>query len=92
MIYDNKGMIIVDMPENCKNCRFYYFARDGHKGKLCGGCRIIPTVAIQDSSIKQDWCPIKPMPTKFESAIEGNWDLGDGWNHCIDEIIRRSGK
>lgn len=92
MIYDNKGIIIVDMPENCKNCRFYYFARDWHTGQLCGGCRIIPTVAIQDSSIKQDWCPIKPMPIKIESVIRCNWDWVYGWNSCIDAIIRRTEK
>lgn len=96
MIKKSKGIIIVDMPDNCNRCRFYYFARYGHTGKLCGGCRIIPNVAIRDSSVKQDWCPIKLMPEKKERPfIPYNRSDGyshgyvAGWNCCVDEISRK---
>ena len=86
---NNKGIIVVDIPKNCKDCRFYYFARDQHTGNLFGGCRIIPTVAIRDMSIIQEWCPIKPIPDKFNTdKIEDCWEFADGWNTCINEITR----
>jgi hypothetical protein len=46
---------------------------------------------ITDLSIRPDWCPLKPLPEKFDDEKERK--LGDfeplfkiGWNNCIDAI------
>lgn len=86
-----KGIIVVDIPEKCKVCRFYYAARDIHTGKYAGGCRIISTMMVRDTGKKPDWCPIKPVPEKKNVKKASTFtDLGfiEGWNACIDEILK----
>lgn len=83
----SKGIILLDMPENCKQCRLYYPARDTHTGEYLGGCRLISTVAIRDKSAKPDWCPIRPMPEKaFHEEFCDNGRYDKGWNDCLREI------
>ena len=64
----SKGYILVDMPEKCKKCRFYYPARDMHTGEYVSGCRMIPTMVIREPEKKPDWCPIRELPKKWKYA------------------------
>lgn len=88
----SKAVLVMDMPENCIKCRFSYPARDMHTGKYMGGCRIIQTMAVRDSTTKPNWCPFKQMPEKIAvgelDAMDNpkGYDCGylDGWNGCID--------
>lgn len=90
-----KGIIVVDIPEKCKVCRFYYAAREMHTGKYAGGCRIISTMMVRDTEKKPDWCPINPVPDKVSEIDElmfvpSRYADGymDGWNDCIDKILK----
>lgn len=57
-----KGFILVDVPEKCKTCRFYYQARDIHTGEYASGCKMITTVMIREPEKRPDWCPIRELP------------------------------
>lgn len=87
----SKGIIVVDIPENCLNCgcklcfdRSYY----------CGAkARYLDDWEFDIQNEKPDWCPIRSMPEKKE--VCGRYPQPDGvtasfksgWNACIEEIL-----
>ena len=80
----SKSVLVIDTPENCRSCYLQGFMLNLQycRGKLKD---------IKDTSVKPDWCPLKPLPEKFDNEKDRN--LGDfeplfkiGWNACIDEI------
>lgn len=89
-----KGYILMDMPDKCKVCRFYYPARDMHTGEYTSGCRIIPTMMIREPENKPDWCPIREMPERkrpneftVSPIIEKQYSEFDrGYNACLDYL------
>lgn len=80
----SKGIILVDIPENCHKCLFQN-----------DGCNI--TYMNVDLYIihktKPEWCPIKPLPEKDNSDTSGYYldeypqGYKNGWNECIDKIL-----
>lgn len=96
----NKSVLVINTPRNCYDCPFgaEYCGNLGYEG-CCelAGClnsdmRLI-TEELYDceSKSRPDWCPLKPLPEKFDD--EKDRKLGDfeplfkiGWNVCIDEI------
>lgn len=85
-----KAILIMDMPEDCKQCVFCrglnacklkkYLVRD----KIC-------TVYTVDKQImeggKPDWCPLRELPERSdhpEHCDNGRFDAG--WNGCLDAI------
>lgn len=82
-IKKEKAILIIDMPESCKNCMCYVL------GAINNFCEVT-RFAIFDNTTKPDWCPLKPVPKKLEGndSIYYQWgDYEDGWNHCIDSLI-----
>lgn len=84
-----KGYIIVDMPENCGDCKF----RDIYDAPYCIGCII--TRMMHEGWAKPDWCPIKEIPKKIglidefrNSRFGYRFGYMDGWNDQIDEMFR----
>lgn len=81
----SKSVLVVDTPENCRSCYLRGFTLNLQycRGKLKD---------IKDTSVKPDWCPLKPLPEKkLHTAPVSNYELqknllADGWNNCIDEI------
>lgn len=80
----SKSVLVIDTPENCRSCYLRGFTLNLQycRGKLKD---------IKDTSVKPDWCPLKPLPEKFDNKKDRK--LGDfeplfkiGWNQCIDEI------
>lgn len=86
----SKAVLIMDMPEDCKQCLFCrglnacklkkYLVRD----KIC-------TVYTVDKQImeggKPDWCPLRELPERSdhpEHCDNGRFDAG--WNGCLDAI------
>lgn len=99
----SKSVLVIDTPKNCYECPFgteycgnlEYEGCCELAGCLDGDMRLI-TEELYDyeSESKPDWCPLKPLPEKFDG--EKNRKLGDfeplfkiGWNACIDEITGR---
>lgn len=69
---ENKGMLIVDMPESCSKCKFMYEFYGVKKCQLLnilqnGGVAIIPTETL--TTARKDCCPLVPMR---ESEAVGN--------------------
>lgn len=86
----NKAVLVMDMPEDCKQCVFCrglnacklkkYLVRD----KIC-------TVYTVDKQImeggKPYWCPLRELPERSdhpEHCDNGRFDAG--WNECLDAI------
>lgn len=92
----SKGIIVVDMPENCRNVK----AKNGEGGCQYGGiiCMLTGKDVMKHNwnGEKPDWCPIKPMPEKkspmeqtVSPIITEQYEPYDrGWNECIDEIFK----
>lgn len=82
----NKAILVIDMPENCKNCMCYVL---GAKNNFCERTRF----AILNNSVRQDWCPIKSLPEKYEidrskcSDRFYEFEFEHGYNQCINEIL-----
>jgi hypothetical protein len=80
----SKAILVIDMPENCKDCDFCYYS-DGR----FPSCKL-KLMATDDCMEKPDWCPLKQMPqhknsyTCSEEFLE--W-CHIGYNECIDEIL-----
>lgn len=79
----SKSVLVIDTPENCRSCYLQGFMLNLQycRGKLKD---------IKDTSVKPDWCPLKPLPEK--NTTENNMTdyqcgMVDGRNQCIDEII-----
>lgn len=88
-----KGIIVVDMPESCNQCQFYYPARNMHTGKYMGGCKLVACMVIRDKNGKPDWCPINPIPERqvLTKDVSNTTKIGEelvrvGFNACLDEI------
>lgn len=78
----SKSVLVIDTPEKCDSCMYI--------GTFHSFCKI-NCRDIKDTSVKPDWCPLKPLPEKFDN--EKDRKLGDfeplfkiGWNACIDAI------
>lgn len=78
----SKSVLVMDTPETCYSCCLHEPIRNW---SYCA----VKLKRIEDSSVKPDWCTLKPLPEK--STIENDMTdyqcgLVDGWNTCIDEI------
>ena len=74
-----KAILVIDMPESCKRCDFWYEWAEEFECTRCG--KRFPKSKFE---IKQDWCPLRPLPTKYDVDIDEPYALG--YNACIDEI------
>lgn len=78
----NKAILVVDMPESCRDCMIRSLADD---------CQAIGRFVqeYRQNKNKPDWCPLKPMPEKEDHVFnmvkyEDGWI--DGWNAFFDNI------
>lgn len=78
----SKSVLVMNTPESCRSCYLRGFTLDLQY------CRV-KKKDIKDTSVKPDWCPLRPLPEK--STIENDMTdyqcgLVNGWNDCINEI------
>ena len=81
----SKSVLVIDTPENCRSCYLQGFMLNLQycRGKLKD---------IKDTSVKPDWCPLKPLPEKKSTtAPVSNYEVqknlfAAGWNSYIDKI------
>ena len=84
-----KGIIVVDMPENCRKCcacASYPVSIFSVRAYWCP----ITNCAIFKPDTKHDWCPIKPLPEKMDYQSRHGLlqeQIMVGWNMCIDKIL-----
>lgn len=98
----SKSVLVIDTPKNCYDCPFgtEYCGNLEYEGCcelaecLDSDMRLITEEHYNyESESRPDWCPLKPLPEKFDN--EKDRKLGDfeplfkiGWNACIDEITK----
>lgn len=83
----SKSVLVMNMPESCRSCYLRGFTLDLQY------CRV-KKKDIKDTSVKPDWCPLKPLPEKNKAPkVASGYELGyeDGWNKCLDEITGGEG-
>ena len=87
-----KGIIVLDVPEECRKCPFQEVSEENHMWCLVSNlddCSHIHKIILDEYS-KPDWCPIKPIPNR-KSEDFGQTIIaaarGEGWNECLDEIL-----
>lgn len=81
----SKGIIVVDIPVDCKDCPVRSLADDCIVGRN--------VLEYRHNKSKPDWCPIKPLPEKKHLTGDvSNQEKASkelvrvGWNACLDEI------
>lgn len=78
----SKSILVIDTQESCWGCDLEY----GHyceKEKMYIGEEEFETIP--------DWCPLRDLPEKKEeNKYHNNYERGivDGFNTCIDEILK----
>lgn len=89
----SKAVLVIDMPERCKDCDFC--DSNIHLEKVCHAkvedseeCGLYYR-EIENDAVKPDWCPLVPLQEKniecdFKSCSKGCCTVG--WNACIDAI------
>ena len=73
-----KAILVIEMPDSCRECPL-----ELQKYQCAVNSEI-----MKDNTIRQDWCPLKPMPEKKETPdnILGVF-MNIGRSACIDEIL-----
>lgn len=97
-----KAVLVIDMPTDCPECPM------AHWNKLdeFTGCEAVSgkKYAINDkeyaeSSCRPSWCPLRPLPKKFNEGIEYDMDgfgfdkyletgFKMGWDAYYDKITK----
>lgn len=85
----SKSVLVMETPNNCSSCYLCGFAIDLQYCKET-------LKEIMSTSVKPDWCPLKPLPDKMKvtGIYNGEYFKAGGkppsykigWNQCIDEI------
>lgn len=78
----SKSVLVIDTPGNCYSCCLHEPVRNW---SYCA----VKLKRIEDSSVKPEWCPLKPLPEKSTTENDmTDYQCGmvDGRNQCIDEI------
>ena len=89
----SKAVLVMDMPETCKDCSCKYAS---YKVDALYDCAITgKTIPIDGGRYgeKPNWCPLRELPEKIPKLKSGYEDLSTsirrvGWNACLDEILK----
>lgn len=83
----SKAMLIMDMPNNCKNCPLS--ETTGEFNKLL--CVPLQKEYNNLENTRPSQCPLKFVPSKKYHSAYGNGkiEMSDDkvWNRCIDTIL-----
>ena len=65
----SKAILIIDMPNNCNECKIRF---DDEYSNWCPYDNPEPNGVWQyvDNKTKPDWCPLKPLPEKYDIEAE----------------------
>lgn len=87
----SKAILVIDMPESCAKCPLFH----GYYTDMSCGANNYGIDYPYPESFRQEWCPLKPAPEKYNIEEEKKkphdrdytWEYEDGYNACIDEIL-----
>ena len=85
----SKAILVMDMPKSCRECDLRVIG----SCNFCTGAdgRKIDQMKIINNDIKPDWCPLCEVPQKQTVHCTDTTHhrfAKDGWNHCIDTILK----
>lgn len=88
----SKSILVIDTPEACIGCPCCFADNVtiwcGKKRKaLCEPMKLPKGI----EKFKPDWCPLLDLPEKREVPLQYPYLhqlIADGWNACIDEILK----
>lgn len=100
-----KGFILVDVPENCLDCRFCVEVHEG----IEASCELednpednelMRDIDVSYTQGKPDWCPIwalperkKPIALRVSPLIKEQYSEFDrGYNACLNRLEGDNGK
>lgn len=86
----SKGYILVDVPEKCSQCNFWFAKATEPVEYRC----MAKQRKLQNLTEKPDWCPIRELPekkepTQFPISPLLPWQYTEydkGWNDCIEKM------
>lgn len=71
-----KSVLVINTPKNCKEC-------DCHLWLVCVPADEDIDEYVDASKTKPDWCPLIPLPKKFNKGIEYDMD-GFGFDKYLE--------
>ena len=80
----------MDMPDRCWKCSVCAsYQESAFSDRIYWCCAKDKDV---DGNTKPDWCPLKPLPKKYDLFDDFcdrvcDFDYEYGYNACIDEIL-----
>lgn len=83
----SKAILVIYMPRSCLFCPIANILYGHEKCEHLGEDLTFEDIYDQ----KPDWCPLKPLPEYDSPAINPtveNVYYAQGWNDCIDEILK----
>lgn len=86
----SKGYILVDMPEKCSQCNFWFGKATAPVEYRC----MAKQRQLENLTEKPDWCPIRELPekkepTQFPISPLLPWQYTEydkGWNACLEQM------
>lgn len=89
----SKAFLVMDMPKNCAECDLCVTQDDEYFCIPDDFAHYLGSSYVNHScENKPDWCPLRPVPEKDnKSYFSDEYSDGhkDGYNACIDEILRK---
>lgn len=84
----SKGYILVDVPEKCSQCNFWFAKATEPVEYRC----MAKQRRLENLTGRPDWCPLRELPKKME--VCGRYPQpGEpvpsyriGWNDCIERM------
>ena len=85
----SKGYILVDVPEKCSQCSFWFAKATEPVEYRC----MAKQRQLENLNGRPDWCPIRELPEEME--VCGKYPQPGkpvpsyriGWNDCLKTII-----
>ena len=78
----SKCVLVMDMPNGCENC---VMAKTRHSTDK-NYCILTENNFYDDLQKRPDWCPLSEVPEKKSVYTNGHYT--DGYNACIDELLK----
>lgn len=92
---DNVAILVMTMPENCQKCKLKSRVHGIQNVTHC--CNFAEGMITLEKGFQERLpnCPLKPMPDKdTKSYYPDEYSDGhrDGYNACINELLKRKDK
>ena len=88
----SKAILVMDMPKSCGECNIYASWQESAFSAREYWCPAMDNKDVEPNK-KPDWCPLQELPKKQTihcTDTAHHRFAKDGYNECIDEILKGS--